>query len=767
MALLETYPVGTTVKIAENGTLAEYLIVHIGLPDSMYDVSCDGIWMLRKDIFEKRQWHSSDTNNWANSTLKAYLDSTFLNRFDANVKNVVKTVKIPYRPGSGASMTVSSGANGLSCKVFLLSGYEVGFTTSVSQYFPVDGAKLSYFIAGNGATAQAKRVANLNGSAFVWLLRSPYAYGSTSAWRVIGNGDYGSGGCSSSWGVRPALVLPYNRIRVNDDGTLTVKPPATLGELGIKDKVAFGKIYDKPIVWEVGDKNHEGYPDNSVSLVTAQIIKILSFDAKEPGNSNADRKNYGNNRYIYSNIRQWLNSDADAGTWYIAQHSADAPPNRDNLQQGDDPYDTFAGFLNPFTETERLALLPTTLVVGKNSVDGGGTETCVDKVFLLSCAEISFDDPKGCGNKWAIFSDDASRIATVTASCVDNSEFWNKPVANAAWFYWLRNPYNDTNSDVFRVQTTGEVRTGSRAYGSGYGLRPACNLSADTPIVLLADGTYAVVPMMPKATGDLPVGALVNAQFADGTSKQCIAVNQGIPEDSALYDVSCNGTWMLFKDCTESRQWNSTDVNDYENSTIHAYLNGEFIDNLEGEFSKNILQVKIPYRPGSGTSPTINSGANGLSCKVFPLSGYEVGFTTSINQYFPVDGAKLSYFIAGNDVIAQAKRVANLNGRAADWWLRSPYTNSSASEWRVGAGGNFGFDLCSSARGVRPAIILPPDLPVEMQEDGSFNIVPNNTSARKIVDGVELPAASLKTVGGIDLECDCYKIIDGIELVCT
>ena len=71
MALLETYPVGTTVKIAENGTLAEYLIVHIGLPDSMYDVSCDGIWMLRKDIFEKRQWHSSDTNNWANSTLKA------------------------------------------------------------------------------------------------------------------------------------------------------------------------------------------------------------------------------------------------------------------------------------------------------------------------------------------------------------------------------------------------------------------------------------------------------------------------------------------------------------------------------------------------------------------------------------------------------------------------------------------------------------------------------------------------------------------------
>ncbi len=47
------------------------------------------------------------------------------------------------------------------------------------------------------------------------------------------------------------------------------------------------------------DKNHAGYPSNSVTLVTNQIIKMLCFDATEPSNGNSDRRNYGNNRYIY------------------------------------------------------------------------------------------------------------------------------------------------------------------------------------------------------------------------------------------------------------------------------------------------------------------------------------------------------------------------------------------------------------------------------------------------------------------------------------
>ena len=149
---------------------------------------------------------------------------------------------------------------------------------------------------------------------------------------------------------------------------------------------------------------------------------MLCFDAMEAANGNSDRKNYGNNRYIYSNIRQWLNSAAAAGAWYTAQHSADAPPASGKVWNTNvNTYDTIAGFLYAFSANERNALLSTTHTVGKSSTDGGGTESCTDKIFLLSCTEVGLSGDHVCGTKLAIFSDDASRIATVTPECVANS----------------------------------------------------------------------------------------------------------------------------------------------------------------------------------------------------------------------------------------------------------------------------------------------------------------------------------------------------------
>ena len=216
---ISALPVGTIVKLIEGGTPTDYIIVHQGLPSSIYDASCEGTWLLRKEIFENRQWHSSKVNDWANSTLKAYLDSTFLGRFDANIQNAIKQVKIPYRPGSGTSGTVNSGANGLSCKVFLLSGYEVG-TVTTSQNLPPDGACLSYF-AGTAAT-DAKRIAYLSGKAVTWWLRSPSTLNALNAWSVILNGSCDYIGCSNSTGVRPACVLPSDLLvssTPNPDGS--------------------------------------------------------------------------------------------------------------------------------------------------------------------------------------------------------------------------------------------------------------------------------------------------------------------------------------------------------------------------------------------------------------------------------------------------------------------------------------------------------------------------------------------------------------------
>ena len=222
--LLSTKAVGSTIKLNVNGKAKEFIVVHQGKPSSLYDDSCNGTWLLMKDVYETRQWHSSDSNSYKASTIHSYLNSTFLNLFDSNIKDAIKQVKIPYVNGTGNS-AVASGANGLSAKIFLLSGYEVGWTTSDSSYFPVDGAKLDYFAASSGGNS--KRIAYLNGSATYWWLRSPRADDTYYVWGVYSDGDCGGSYASHSFGIRPALVLP-STLLVSDDGTVSTNTPPTI-----------------------------------------------------------------------------------------------------------------------------------------------------------------------------------------------------------------------------------------------------------------------------------------------------------------------------------------------------------------------------------------------------------------------------------------------------------------------------------------------------------------------------------------------------------
>lgn len=74
-----------------------------------------------------------------------------------------------------------------------------------------------------------------------------------------------------------------------------------------------GTLYNgKPIVWKIADKGHTGYPSGAVTLITERIISLKCFDAIESGNSDGNRRSYGNNRWTLSNVRQWLNSQAAA-----------------------------------------------------------------------------------------------------------------------------------------------------------------------------------------------------------------------------------------------------------------------------------------------------------------------------------------------------------------------------------------------------------------------------------------------------------------------
>ena len=200
--------VGDIVQLRENLVPVDYIVVHQGLPSSMYDASCNGTWLLRKDIAENRVWDSGNSNVLETSDIQAYLNGDWMNRYDPDVVHAIKQVKIPYRQNGGSDGTDRNGANGLSCKIFLLSGKEVGWDSSDNRYFPNDGAKLSYFLDGTSSSANQKRVATLNGSATYWWLRSPSTYNTFVVWGVRSSGSYVGWDAGGSYGVRPALVLP-------------------------------------------------------------------------------------------------------------------------------------------------------------------------------------------------------------------------------------------------------------------------------------------------------------------------------------------------------------------------------------------------------------------------------------------------------------------------------------------------------------------------------------------------------------------------------
>lgn len=199
--------VGSTMTLNVDGKPYEFIVVQQGKPSSMYDDSCSGTWLLMKDIYEKRQWHSSDVNKYETSDVDTWLNNDFVGLFDDSVQQLIKQVKIPYRQNGGTNGTDRSGANGLSRKAFLLGGYEVGFTTSDNLYLPVDGAKLAYFESGTGTSANNKRIAKLSGSAVEWCLRSPYTYDTRYAWFVTSDGGCSYNITSSSRGVLPCIIF--------------------------------------------------------------------------------------------------------------------------------------------------------------------------------------------------------------------------------------------------------------------------------------------------------------------------------------------------------------------------------------------------------------------------------------------------------------------------------------------------------------------------------------------------------------------------------
>lgn len=230
-------------------------------------------------------------------------------------------------------------------------------------------------------------------------------------------------------------------------------------------------------------------------------------------------------------------------------------------------------------------------------------------------------------------------------------------------------------------------------------------------------------PVAGQPASVFPVETPLAIPMKDGTIQRRIVIQQGLPD--AMYDTTCNGTWTLEEAIHTYANWNASAVNDYAKSSIHTYLNGDNAARYDPRFIEKVVQAKIPYVNGTGDRGSVASGTNGLSCKFFLLSGYEVGWTKSNYSTIPADGAKLDYFLSGTGANAKSKRIAKHNGSPAYWWTRSPFTFTSASSVCIDSSGDlWGTDFgCDTSDGIRDACIIPYDMLFSLtpNPDGSYS----------------------------------------------
>ena len=201
--------VGSIVKLKENGVLVDF---YVAKHDYENGLNGSGrTLVVRKDCYDTRQWHTSNVNAYATSAIDTWLNSTYKNLLDADIRGVIGTTKIKYTPGNG-----NTAVGTLERAIFLLSVTELGRSAS---YANTEGTALSI--------ASSLQIAYLNGSAVVQWTRSPYTNNTYYAYYLITNGNVSNYICSNTYGSRPAFTLP-STLSVSDDGSVSVNTAPTI-----------------------------------------------------------------------------------------------------------------------------------------------------------------------------------------------------------------------------------------------------------------------------------------------------------------------------------------------------------------------------------------------------------------------------------------------------------------------------------------------------------------------------------------------------------
>ena len=243
--------------------------------------------------------------------------------------------------------------------------------------------------------------------------------------------------------------------------------------------------FAKPKDWDT-DLSTEGVSSYATNDSTT-AIETLTITAGTGGTdlatlgtiNHAQRICYGYNRYAQSNIRQWLNSKAEAGKWFTPQNDWDRP----NDTQSD------KGFMNDIDEDFLAVVSKTQIITDINKIsDNGGHDTTYDYFFLPCLKNINGGDN--------FYSNPGTAVQDIEDT--DVWEYYTKfrmdgktganPEADTnrikyrmsnkseACYWWERSPYASFAYYVRYVNPSGHAGWSSYAC-SWNGVAPACRIN--------------------------------------------------------------------------------------------------------------------------------------------------------------------------------------------------------------------------------------------------------------------------------------------------
>lgn len=291
--------------------------------------------------------------------------------------------------------------------------------------------------------------------------------------------------------INRTLSLLLSVVMVLSLCPLIAKAEGTKPNIKIGDYIKLGTYENEPILWRCVDID-----DNGPLMLMDKVLGSMPYDAKTSENSatrshsrNSFRSSYGSNHWRDSNMRSWLNSDADAGKvdWLCGN-----PPKSDYVGYGSE-YDKKAGFLNGFSKAEIAAIKTVTqrsIVSHPEYSAGYIAGPGSDLPYNTDIASVAYGFEKAYYENIIdkVFLPDVKQLNTIyNNSNILGNYYLAKNKDGISWTYWLRTPITNCNHDMRYVETNGNIYRAAPYFGH-IGVRPAFYLDTDYYIVSEGNG---------------------------------------------------------------------------------------------------------------------------------------------------------------------------------------------------------------------------------------------------------------------------------------